>query len=191
MKKKRDIFAELTEGSDALKSQREGKLMALRNAAKLGFAAIERGEYLALPSDQDITNFVRQARCQAVPWGSFSDEEEHESDFKLQWIPLFASQVHYNLAMKTATLPSIRVKPELRSEVQALLNSNESLSEFVETSVRESVRRRRNQVEFIARGLASLENARRTDAYVDADVLIASLERKLSAAKASRAAGKQ
>jgi predicted transcriptional regulator len=99
--------------------------------------------------------------------------------------------MNYNLAMKTATLPSIRVKPELRSEVQALLNSNESLSEFVETSVRESVRRRRNQVEFIARGMASLENAKRTDDYVDADVLIASLERKLSAAKASRAAGKQ
>jgi hypothetical protein len=39
--------------------------------------------------------------------------------------------------------------------------------------------------------MASLENARRTDDYVDADVLIASLERKLSAAKASRAAGKQ
>ena len=93
--------------------------------------------------------------------------------------------------MKTATLPSIRVKPEFRSEVQALLNSNESLSEFVETSVRESVRRRRNQAEFMARGMASLENARRTDAYVDADVLIASLERKLSAAKASKAAGKQ
>jgi predicted transcriptional regulator len=99
--------------------------------------------------------------------------------------------MNYNLAMKTATLPSIRVKPELRSEVQALLNSDESLSEFVETSVRESVRRRRNQVEFLARGMASLENAMRTDDYVDADVLIASLERKLSAAKASRDAGKQ
>jgi hypothetical protein len=51
MTKRRDIFTELTEGFDALKSQPEGKLMALRNTAKLGFAAIERGEYLALPSD--------------------------------------------------------------------------------------------------------------------------------------------
>lgn len=93
--------------------------------------------------------------------------------------------------MKTATLPSIRVKPEFRSEVQALLNNNESLSEFVETSVRESVRRRRNQIEFIARGMASLESAKRTDDYVDVDVLIGSLERKLGAAKANRVAGKQ
>ena len=76
MTKRRDIFTELTEGFDALKSQREGKLMALRNAAKLGFAAIERGEYLALPSDQDITTFVRQACCQAAPSGSFSGEEK-------------------------------------------------------------------------------------------------------------------
>ena len=37
------------------------KLVALRDAAKLGFAAIERGEYLALKSDQDIASFVRQA----------------------------------------------------------------------------------------------------------------------------------
>lgn len=102
-----------------------------------------------------------------------------------------ASQAHYNFPMKTATLPSIRVKPELRSEVEALLNDNESLSEFVETSVRESVRRRRNQVEFIARGIAALESAKDTDDYVDADVLIESLKRKLGAAKASQAAGKR
>jgi len=93
--------------------------------------------------------------------------------------------------MKTATLPSIRVKPELRIEIEALLNDNESLSGFVEASVRESVQRRRNQVEFMARGMASLENARRTDDYVDADVLIGQLERKLVAAKASRATGQR
>lgn len=102
-----------------------------------------------------------------------------------------ASQVHYNFSMKTATLPSIRVKPELRSEVEALLNDNESLSEFVETAVRESVRRRRNQVEFIARGIAALESAQHTDDYVDADVLIEGLKRKLGAAKASQTAGKR
>lgn len=76
MKKKRDIFAERTEGFDALKSQREGKLMALRDAAKLGFAAIERGEYLALQSDRDITKFVRQAHCEASSFGPFLGEEK-------------------------------------------------------------------------------------------------------------------
>ncbi|TSA10889.1 MAG: hypothetical protein D4R79_10705 [Comamonadaceae bacterium] len=76
MKNKRDIFSELIEGFDALKSQLEGKLFALRDAARQGFDAIERGEYLALLSDQDITTFVRQASCKAASFGSFSGEEK-------------------------------------------------------------------------------------------------------------------
>lgn len=50
-------------------------------------------------------------------------------------------------------------------------------------SQRESVQGGRTQVEFIASGLASLENARHTDGYVDAEVLIRNLERKLAVAK--------
>ena len=41
------------------------KLSALRDAAKLGFDAIERGQYLALRSDQDIDDFVRKAGAKA------------------------------------------------------------------------------------------------------------------------------
>jgi len=41
------------------------KLVALRDAANQGFAAIERGEYLALESSQDIENFVQQAGLKA------------------------------------------------------------------------------------------------------------------------------
>lgn len=37
------------------------KLKALRDAARLGFDAIDRGDYVALQSDQDIDNFIRQA----------------------------------------------------------------------------------------------------------------------------------
>lgn len=43
----------------------QAKLRALRDAAKLGFAAIERDEYLALQSDQDIKGFVQQAGLNA------------------------------------------------------------------------------------------------------------------------------
>lgn len=43
----------------------KAKLAALRDAAKLGFAAIESGEYLALQSDQDIESFVQQAGLKA------------------------------------------------------------------------------------------------------------------------------
>ncbi len=85
--------------------------------------------------------------------------------------------------MKTATIPSVRVEPELRAEVESLLVDGETLSEFVEASVRANVQRRKVQAEFIARGLRSREAARRTGDYVDADVVIADLQRKLDAAR--------
>ncbi len=93
--------------------------------------------------------------------------------------------------MKTSTIPSIRVKPELRAEIESLLSEDESMSEFVETSVRESVLRRKTQAEFIAKGLASLAYAKKTDDYVDADVVIGKLQQKLDIAKAKRATGKR
>ena len=87
--------------------------------------------------------------------------------------------------MKTSTIPAVRVEPEFRAEVEALLNADESLSELVERAVRDSVRLRSNQAEFIARGLASLKNAQDQNVYVDADAVISTLERKLNQAKAS------
>ncbi|QCB45181.1 YlcI/YnfO family protein [Hydrogenophaga sp. PAMC20947] len=85
--------------------------------------------------------------------------------------------------MKTATIPSVRVDPEFRAEVESLLGDGETLSEFVEASVRATVQRRRVQAEFIARGLRSRDEAQRTGDYVEADVVIDQLQRKLDAAR--------
>lgn len=85
--------------------------------------------------------------------------------------------------MKTAIIPSVRVEPEFRAEVEAVLGEGESLSEFVESSVRAGVERRRIQAEFIARGLRSRDEARRTGDYVEADVVVAALQRKLDTAR--------
>jgi hypothetical protein len=85
--------------------------------------------------------------------------------------------------MKTATIPSVRVEPDFRSEVEAVLADGETLSEFVEASVRASVERRRIQAEFVARGLRSRDEARRTGDYVDADVVLDGLQRKVDAAR--------
>lgn len=95
----------------------------------------------------------------------------------------FASQLQYIDAMKTATLPSIRVAPEFRATVESVLNETETLSEFVENAVRETVLRRRNQAEFLTRGIRSLEAARQTDDYVDADALVEQLHARLASAK--------
>ena len=85
--------------------------------------------------------------------------------------------------MKTSTIPSVRVEPELRAEVESLLVDGETVSEFVEASVRATVLRRRNQAEFVARGMRSLDDARRTGDFVEADAIVQALQRKLDAAR--------
>jgi len=86
--------------------------------------------------------------------------------------------------MKTATIPSVRVESEFRAEVEAVLADGETLSQFVEASIRAGVERRRAQAEFIARGMRARETARRTGDYVDARVVLDGLQRKLDAARA-------
>ena len=99
--------------------------------------------------------------------------------------------MRYARSMKTATIPSVRVEPELRAEVESLLSEGETVSEFVEASVRATVLRRRNRAEFIARGLRSLEGARSTGDCVDADVVVEGLQRKLDAARARKPAARR
>ena len=85
-----------------------------------------------------------------------------------------------------ADVASVRIEPELRAEVEALLGDGETVSEFVEASVRAAVLRRRHQAEFIARGLRSLEDARHTGDYANADAVVETLQRKLDAARARK-----
>jgi len=87
--------------------------------------------------------------------------------------------------MKTATFPSLRVDPELRQAAEKVLQVGESLSSFVEQSIRESIERRRAQREFIARGLRSRDEARRTGSYVKSEAVIGRLEKMLTRAKAA------
>lgn len=86
--------------------------------------------------------------------------------------------------MKTASIPSVRVEPAFRSEVEQVLGKGESLSEFVESALRASVRQRRDQADFLARGRRSLANAKKSGIYFDADIVLDRLEAKLVAAKA-------
>lgn len=85
--------------------------------------------------------------------------------------------------MKTATIPSLRVDPDLRHEVETALHNDETLSNFMEQALREQVKRRKLQDEFIVRGLASLDKAKQTGEYYDADDVLAGLDTMLSSAK--------
>ena len=88
--------------------------------------------------------------------------------------------------MKTATFPSLRVAPEFRQAAEQVLQEGESLSSFVEESIRENITRRQLQGEFISRGLASRDHARQTERYSSADTVLGRLEKMLAAAKAGK-----
>lgn len=78
--------------------------------------------------------------------------------------------------MKSATLPPLRVAPELRQAAEAVLYEGESLSGLMEKSLRDEVNRRRVQAEFIARGLAAREESSRTGMYFSKDESLAALD---------------
>lgn len=85
--------------------------------------------------------------------------------------------------MKTATLPSLRVAPELREAAENVLREGETLSAFLESALRAQIDQRRMHQQFIARGLASRDRARETGRYVAADAVLAELGAKLDGAK--------
>ncbi len=85
--------------------------------------------------------------------------------------------------VKTATIPSLRVDPVLRKAAEGVLSEGETLSGFVEQSIRESVERREVQRAFLTRGLAVRADVKRTGKTIPADQVIVKLEDMLSKAK--------
>jgi hypothetical protein len=84
--------------------------------------------------------------------------------------------------MKNATIPSLRVAAELRSAAEDVLLPGETLSGFVEQSLREGIHRRGLRNEFIARGLAAREEAQKTGFYFTADDVLSTLDDMLKEA---------
>lgn len=107
----------------------------------------------------------------------------------LTWFDRVAEPApRYIREMKTSSLPAVPVDPALRADVEAALEEGESMDEFIEGAVAERVRRRKEaQAAFIARGVASLEEARRTGVYHKAEDVLRRLEEKLEAAKRRKA----
>ena len=89
--------------------------------------------------------------------------------------------------MKTATLPPIRVAPDFRAELEGVLEQGESLSQFVENAVRATVTKRKNQAEFMRRGMAAIEATQRAGDGIPAEAVLATLEAKLAAARLAKA----
>ena len=90
--------------------------------------------------------------------------------------------------MKTASLPSLRVDPELRAAAESVLKEGESLSSLIKDSLRRQIDYRKTQAEFIARGLAGLADAERTGVFYTTDDIQELMRKKLEKAKARKAA---
>lgn len=94
-----------------------------------------------------------------------------------------ASQTRYNQAMKTATIPPIRIESTFRQEIEMSLGDGETMASLVENAVRTEVARRRDQSEFVRRGLAAIARSEADGDWIPAEVVIAKLEAKVAAAR--------
>jgi len=81
--------------------------------------------------------------------------------------------------MKTASFPSVRVDAELREAAEGVLREGETLTGLIESAVRETIHRRQAQAEFLARGLRSSNDAKRTGAYHAASDVHDELQQRL------------
>ena len=83
--------------------------------------------------------------------------------------------------MKSAIIPQVRVEPALRAELEAVLLEGETLSGFVEATVRSAVAFRRVQTRFHERGQAAWEHHLATGESVSVDEVLDKLQAKLDA----------
>ena len=75
---------------------------------------------------------------------------------------------------------------ELRREVEAVLEENETLSSFMLGALEQRVAQRRDQQAFLARGLASSARARASGRYVSATAVLDKLARRSANARTRR-----
>lgn len=83
--------------------------------------------------------------------------------------------------MKSAVIPQIRVEPELREELESVLREGETLTEFVEATVRNAIAFRRVQTDFHARALGASAEYHRTGVSIPVDKVVDRLQAKLDA----------
>ena len=90
-------------------------------------------------------------------------------------------------ATKTSTIPPLRVNESVRAAAEAALMEGETLSGFVLEAIQFNIQRRSMQQEFVARGLAARDEARRTDNYVSTDEVLAGLDKTLARSRKTTA----
>lgn len=91
------------------------------------------------------------------------------------------TQMQYTHSMRSAVIPQIRVEPELRAELESVLQPGETLTDFVEATVRNAIAFRRVQMSFHARAQAASQEYHRTGVSIPVDSVLERLQSKLDA----------
>jgi hypothetical protein len=81
--------------------------------------------------------------------------------------------------MRSATFPPIRVEPEVRAEVEAVLREGESLTHFIEEAVAAAAAWRRVQSELVNRGEAAIAGWKQEGGGHTVDEVVADLQARL------------
>lgn len=88
---------------------------------------------------------------------------------------------HYNCnatkepPMRTATLPAVRVSPDTRSLIESVLREDETLSTFIEQTLKQQALRRKEDAAFYARGLTAAKRVDQGGKTYTLDEVMASL----------------
>jgi len=77
----------------------------------------------------------------------------------------------------------------LREAAESVLREGETLTNLIETAVRETIHRRRAQDEFLARGLRSSAEAQRSGVYHSTEAVVAQLQQRLDARRSGKVLG--
>ena len=91
------------------------------------------------------------------------------------------TQTQYIVVMKSAVIPQIRVEAALRADLESVLQPGETLTDFVEATVRSAIAFRRVQTAFQARAQAASEAYHQTGVSVPVETVLARLQSKLDA----------
>ncbi len=85
--------------------------------------------------------------------------------------------------MKTATLPPVRLSPELKKKIEGVLEEGESLSSFVIEAVTQKAQIRRERKAFVRKAMERSRQAERSGDFIPAEAVFERLEGALDRAK--------
>jgi hypothetical protein len=93
-------------------------------------------------------------------------------------------QLLYSCRMsRSATLPPIRVAPETKASLEAVLREGESLTQFIENAVCREAEYRAEQNAAVARAKKALRNADKGVGVLTAEDFLAGMEQRANAAR--------